>query len=103
MANVFCGGPIMVHSVGSTQATGAASARIAIPVDGSGGVPKYIRVSAINESYVKLGDVTVVATTNDVLIQPADAALMSTNGRTHIAFIQGTAAGKVNILPLDNV
>lgn len=103
MSNTYEGGPIAAFAVGSTQATGAASARIAIPVDSAGNNPRYIRVAAINESYVKLGSVAVAATSNDVLIQPADAAIMCVNGATHIAFIQGTAVGKINVIPLENM
>lgn len=103
MSNTYEGGPIAAFAVGSTQATGAASARVALPVDSAGNNPRYIRVAAINESYVKLGSVAVVATTNDVLIQPADAAIMAVNGATHIAYIQGTSVGKINVVPLENM
>lgn len=102
MSNTYSGGPIAVSVSGFTAATGAASARTAIPVDYSGNLPRYIRIAGINESYVRLGDVTVVATTNDTLIQPADSAIMPVLGRTHIAYIQGTAVGKVNVVPLEN-
>ena len=103
MSNTFEGGPITVVAVGFTAATGAATARTAIPTDSAGNLPRYIRVAAINESYVRLGNATVVATTNDSLIQPADAAIFAVNGATNIAYIQGTAAGKVNVVPLENV
>lgn len=103
MANVFEGGFITVTQVGFTAATGAASARTAIPTDSAGNLPRYIRVAGINECYVKIGGGAVTATTNDVLIQPADSAIMSVNGQTNIAYIQGTAAGKINVVPLENV
>jgi hypothetical protein len=52
---------------------------------------------------VRVGDSTVVATTNDVMVQPADSVIMHVpKGLTHIAYIQGTAAGSVNVIPLDN-
>jgi hypothetical protein len=101
MSNTYEGGPITVQSVGFTAATGAASARTAIPTNSAGEIPRYIRVAGINECYVKLGTVTVTATANDMLVQPADSAIMTTNGMTHIAYIQGTAAGKVNVVPLE--
>lgn len=103
MSNTFNGGFVTVTTVGQTVTTGAASARIAIPVDASGNVPRFIRVAATAESYVKLGGSTVAATANDLLIQPADAAILSTNGATHIAHIQGGASAKVNIVPLENI
>lgn len=103
MAQIFGGACISVSASGFSAATGAASARSTIPVDGSGRAPNYIRVAARNECYVRVGDSTVVATTNDVLVQPADSVIMLIpKGLTHIAYIQGTAAGSVNVIPLDN-
>jgi hypothetical protein len=60
-------------------------------------------VAGINECYVKLGDVTVAATANDMLIQPADSVIMAVSGATNIAYIQGTAAGKINVVALENM
>jgi hypothetical protein len=103
MSQTYQGGPITVQAVGFTAATGASSARTAIPVDSAGNLPRYIRVAGINECYVKLGGAAVAATANDMLIQPADSAILTVNGQTNIAYIQGTAAGKVNVVPLENV
>lgn len=103
MAQTYNGAFLTVSSVGVSAATGAASARSAIPVNGSGLIPSYVRIAARNECYVKIGTVAVVATTNDILVQPADSLILQVGrGDTHIAYIQGTAAGQVNITPLDN-
>ena len=103
MAHTFSGGFAVINTTGFTAATGAASARTAIPVDAAGKVPSYIRVSGINECYVKLGTVAVTATANDILIQPADALYLQVGrGDTHIAYIQGSAVGKVNVQALGN-
>lgn len=103
MSNTYSGGFYTISAACLSAATGAASARSAIPVDGSGNKPNYVRISARNECYVKVGDVTVVATTNDILVQPADSVILRlSGGNTHIAYIQGAAAGQVNICPLDN-
>ena len=94
---------VTIAAVGVTAATGGASAQITIPNDSSGRVPSYIRVAGINECYVKLGVAGVVATTNDVLIQPADSIILQVpKGVTTIAHIQGTTAGKINVIPLEN-
>jgi len=103
MSNTFEGGFVTITTTGFTAATGAASARTAIPTDSAGNLPRYIRVAAINESYVKIGGSGVTATTNDVLIQPADSEILSVNGQTHIAYIQGASAGKINVQALENV
>ncbi len=102
MSQTYEGGVVTVFATGFTAATSGASARTAIPVTGAGVLPRYIRVAAINESYVKLGDSSVTATTNDMLVQPADSVLLAVNGATNIAYIQGTAAGKVNVVPLES-
>ena len=49
MAHTFSGGFAVINTTGFTAATGAASARTAIPVDAAGKVPSYIRVAGINE------------------------------------------------------
>lgn len=102
MAQTFPMG-VTITQVGFSAATGAASAATAIPIASSGKAPSYVRVAARNECYVKLGLVGVVATINDILIQPADSILLQVpNGITHIAYIQGAAAGQVNVIPLEN-
>lgn len=103
MAQIYNGGFINVTVAGTSQATGAASARVSIPVDGSGNRPSYVRIAARNECYVKIGDSSVTATINDILVQNADSIILQCpKAATHIAYIQGTAAGQVNIVPLDN-
>ena len=69
MAQTFNGGFIVVTAVGVSAATGAASASSAIPVNGAGQVPNYIRVAARNECYVKIGTSGVTATVNDILVR----------------------------------
>lgn len=93
---------ITIAADGSTVSTGAASARIPIPVNSAGAKPLYIRVAATNESYVQMGGSAVAATANSLLVQPADSVILSVGGHTHIAHIQGTAVGKVNITPLED-
>ena len=93
---------ISVMATGTNQTTGAASARVALPVTAAGTAPRYIRVAGINESFVKVGDSTVVATNGDVMVQPADAVILRVQGCTHIAFIQGASAGRVSIVPLED-
>ena len=94
---------VCITMVGVSAATGAASARSAIPVTSSSNIPMYVRIAARNECYVKVGDSSVTATANDILIQPADSLFLQIpKGLTHIAYIQGTAAGQVNITAVEN-
>lgn len=95
---------ITVTVSGTTVTTGAASARVAIPVASDGNVPRFIRVAATTESYIRVGNSSVAATTNDTMVQPADCVILQIPaGVTNIAYIQGTATGKVNIMPLENL
>jgi hypothetical protein len=90
-------------SAGATVTTGAVSANVTLPT-ASGAVPRFIRVAATTESYVRIGAAGVVATTNDFMVQPADSAILAIpNGVTTIAYIQGTSAGKVSIDPIEAV
>lgn len=103
MSQTYGGGFLTVTAAGFSAATGAASASTAIPTASDGNRPRYIRVAGRNECYVKLGTSGVTATTNDILVQPADSVILAVpNGITHIAYIQGTAAGQVNVIPLEN-
>ena len=102
MSNTFQGA-VQITATGANITTGAASARIAIPVNAAGEIPRYIRVTALNACHVRIGIVTTNAVIGDAMIQPADALLMNVpNGCTHIAAIQDTVAGQVNVAPLDN-
>lgn len=103
MSQIIGGGFMVVVATGATTATSGTSTAVAIPNDSSSRTPNYIRVTASNETFVKLGTSGVVATTNDILVQPADSVLLQVpKGITHIAYIQGTAAGQVNVVPLEN-
>lgn len=100
MAQIYNGGFVCVNAVGVNVTTGAASQLVNVPVDASGNRPNYVRIAATTESYVS---VRGTATTGDILVQPADALILQIpKGVTQIAYIQGTSAGKVNIVPLDN-
>lgn len=93
---------IRVTATGVTQATSGTAARFAVPVTSAGTAPRYVRLAAINESYAKAGDSTVTATTNDVLVQPSDCVILNVQNCTHISVVQGTTAGRVNAVPLED-
>jgi hypothetical protein len=93
---------ITIAADGATVTTGATTARVAIPNNSAGQKPLYIRVTAVAEAYVQMGGSAVNATSNSVLVQPADSMVFSVGGHTHIAYIQGAAATRVNIVPLED-
>ncbi len=94
---------LSITQTGTTVTTGAASANVAIPNTAGGVPPKYIRIAASAESYVRVGGATVAATANDILVQPADSIILATFGLTHVAYIQGTGPARVNIIPVENL
>lgn len=104
MSQTFSGAPLSIQTTGKTKTTGASSANDTLPLDSAGNAPRYVRIAATVESYLKLGkDNTVAATANDILVQPADAVVLATNGMTYFAHIQGGTSGKLNVQALENV
>ena len=104
MSNTYSSNAIDIVAVGTSITTGVGSASATIPNDSAGNVPRYVRVSATAACYVKLGVSSATATANDILVQPADAIILHIpSGYTKIAAIQDSAAGKCNVVPLENV
>lgn len=98
---------IHVVALGANITTSGASANAAIPVTSAGTKPYYIRVTATAAAYVKLGTSgAVAAVAGDMIVQPGDSVILSvggsSGGSTHIAALQVTAAGIVNVAPLED-
>lgn len=93
---------INVQAVGKSFTTAAGSASTTIPITSAGTAPRYMRISATTETYVKVGGAAVAATANDILIQPADAVLLNVQGNSFVAYIQGAVPGRVNFIPLED-
>lgn len=92
-----------IQAVGTTITTSGTSANAAIPNNGSGKSPNYVRVQASAFAYIKFGVSGVAATTNDILLSPNEPETFAVSGNTFIAAIQQAAAGVVNVTPLENV
>ncbi len=93
---------LQIVKTGITITTGAASANAAIPTDSANTNPKYIRLSATAGCYVKVGPSGVTAAAGDILIMPGDALVIGTCGQTFVAAIQQTAAGVLQVSPVEN-
>lgn len=93
---------ITVSKTGISLTTSATSAPGTIPLDSSGQVPRYIRIAASQPACVRIGAGTQTAVITDLQVQPGDAVTLSTNGATNIAAIQVSAAGVVQVSPLEN-
>lgn len=94
---------ITVVASGANITTSGTSARVTIPNASSGEAPRYIRVSATQAAYIKLGGETVTAAAGDLMVQPADAVILTVSRNTYIAAIQQGTAGVVNVAPLENM
>ena len=93
-----------ITKTGVQQATSAASAGGTIPLDSSGNVPKYIRIAATAAACVRIGAGAQTAVVTDMQVQPGDSVIMSVpSGYTNFAAIQVSAAGIVQISPLENM
>lgn len=92
-----------VLKTGVNIATSATSANAALPTAQSGEIPRYVRVTATAAAHVKLGIAGATAVAADTMVQPGDAVtLVVPRGITTIAAIQDTAAGTVNVVPLED-
>jgi hypothetical protein len=103
MGQRFDGSPVMVFATGVNIATSGTSASATIPNMSSGELPRYIRVSASLAAYVRLGKTTATAVNTDMMVQPGDAVVMCVAGCDTIAALQVSAAGVVQVSPMENM
>ena len=104
MAQTFLGYPT-ITSGGVQIVTGAASATATLPLMSSGQVPRYIRISATVAACVRLFPPAGGSAVNtDTQVQPGDSLIVSVpDGITKISAIQQSAAGIVQVSPLENM
>jgi hypothetical protein len=103
MTQIFSNNALTVVATGKAQASGAASAGTTLPVAADGNIPRYVRAAATAPACFRFGWGGVpTAVTTDLQIQPGDAVILSTNGASHFAVIQVSAAGVVQVSPLEN-
>ena len=103
MANVFSSNAITVTATGVSITTSGTSASATIPNMSSGELPRYIRIAATQPACVRLGKTTATAVTTDLQVQPGDAVILAVGGNDKIAAIQVSAAGVVQVSPIENM
>lgn len=93
---------INVTNPGASISFTATSAVAAIPAAGNV-APRYVRLAATQPCYVRLGaGAGITAVPGDLLVQPADAVVLSVpGGLTHVAAVAVGAGGVMQISPLD--
>ena len=92
---------LTVNAPGSQVTTGASSATAAIPNAADGNRARFLRLQSTGNAYVRPGTSGTVCTANDILLSPNEALLMNVQGFTHIAYLQESAAAKINITPIE--
>lgn len=98
------GGYITVTVTGISLASGAASTGAALPLMSSSERPRFIRVSATVPAYIRIGAGAQTAIAGDLMVIPGDAVIMQVpSGINNIACLQVSAAGVVQVSPLENM
>ena len=92
---------ITVVKTGIAISTSATSTSAALPTDSSGVVPKYVRLASTAACYVKLGNSSVSAAAGDLLVQPADSVVIRSIGMTHVAGVQISGNGILQVSPVE--
>lgn|ERR1035437_775409 len=95
---------IAVQATGVNITTSGTSANAAIPNNSSGKPPNYVRLSVTANCFVRIGSgsgTTALAT--DMLMVPADHAILKVAGNTYVAAIQQSGAGICNVTPLEDL
>ena len=94
---------LQIITTGVNITTSGVSSGSALSVDSSGAVPRYVRISVTAATYVRLGTGAQTAVSTDMLVNPNDAVIMATLGRTHVAGLQVTAAGVLQVSPVEDI
>jgi hypothetical protein len=91
-----------IQNTGVSLSTGVSSVSSVIPNTSSGTKPTQVRIMSTEFCFAKFGSAGVVATPNDILISPYCDEVYSVSGNTHIAVLQSSVSGLINIMPLEN-
>lgn len=94
---------LQIVKTGVSTATSGTSAGVTLPTTSSGGVAQWVRIAATAAAYVRLGTGAQTAVNTDMVVQPGDSVVMATNGATHAAALQVSAAGVVQISAVEGL
>lgn len=94
---------VQVAAPGVQVTPGITTASVAIPFDSGGTrLARFVRFQATGYAYVRPGAAAVTATVNDILLSGSEDLILNVSGCTHIAYLQETAAAKINITPVES-
>jgi len=96
--------PLQITNTGINLTTGVASVAGTLPNNSAGVPAKFIRIAATAAAYVRIGVGAQTAVATDMMILPNSAGhIQATLGATHIAALQVSAAGTVQISPVEDI
>jgi hypothetical protein len=90
-----------INQTGVNIPTSGTSASSSIPNCSNGLVAKYVRVSCTANAHVRVGKGTATAVATDTLVMPGESLILNVTGADTIAAIQDSAAGTVNVVPIE--
>lgn len=94
---------VMITATGVNITTGAASASSALPNASSGEVARYYRFTCTANAHVRIGPVGLTALSTDAMVVPGESLILECpRSYTNVAAIQDSAAGTVNVVPLED-
>lgn len=97
---------VPLGNVAGTQVTTAASAAAtAIPNNNAGERPRHIRLSiaaATGFCYFRLTGSSAACTVNDAVLEAGAPVIVPVRGNSHVSTLEGTAAIKMNITPVED-
>jgi hypothetical protein len=93
---------ISIAKTGSNITVAGTSASAAIPTGASGSAPVYVRVASTTACYVKVGVTGLTAVAGDMLLSAGEGVVLNVGRATHIAALQVSAGGILQISPLED-
>jgi len=94
---------LTILKTGVNIATSGTSAGAVLATNTVGSVANLVRIAATASAYVRIGTGAQTAVSTDMMISPGEAIVVATNGNTHVAALQVTAAGVVQVSPVEGL
>lgn len=87
-------------TTGTTVTSGASTASAAVPNDSTGKAAGRVMLVSTATVHVKFGGSGVTATANDLMVGTTPI-VVNCQGNSNFAYIQETAAAKLNVSPVE--
>jgi hypothetical protein len=94
---------LQILATGINITTSGTSAGATIPTKQNGTVPTFIRITTSAAACVRVGYGAQTAVVTDAVVLAGESLILCTGKCTHIAAIQQTGAGTVQVSPCEDV